>query len=34
VGEGRGRVVQFGVWSKVQVCELSRILTNPKNAVR
>jgi hypothetical protein len=28
------RVVQFGVRSKVRVCELSRILTNFKNAVR
>jgi hypothetical protein len=27
------RVVQFGVWSKVRVSELSRILTSPKNAV-
>jgi hypothetical protein len=27
------RVVQFGVRSKVQVRELSRILTNPKNAL-
>ena len=27
------RVVQFGVQSKVWVCKLSRILTNPKNAV-
>ena len=28
------RVVQFRVWSKVWVRELSRILTNPINAVR
>jgi hypothetical protein len=28
------RVVQFGVRSKIWVRELSRILTNPKNAVR
>jgi hypothetical protein len=28
-----GRVVQFGVRSKVRVRKLSRILTNPKNAV-
>jgi hypothetical protein len=27
------RVVQFGVQSKVRVCKLSRILTNPKNDV-
>ena len=27
-------VVQFGFWFKVQVCKLSCILTNPKNAVR
>jgi hypothetical protein len=28
------RVVEFGVQSKFRVCKLSRILTNPKNAVR
>jgi len=31
---GFNRVVQFGVRSKVRVHELSRILMNPKNAVR
>jgi hypothetical protein len=29
-----GRVIQFRVPSKVWVCELSRILTNPKSVVR